>query len=60
MKSFRYICWNFKSIVKEESFYQVEGEVLKQIISSQQVKVKAEQEVYEAVWNWYSYNKEDR
>ncbi|XP_066923791.1 kelch-like protein 3 [Clytia hemisphaerica] len=60
LKSFRYICWNFKSIVKEESFFSIDGELLIQIITSDQVKVKAEEEVYEAVWSWYSYNKIDR
>ena len=46
--------------MKEASFFSIDGELLIQIITSDQVKVKAEEEVYEAVWSWYSYNKIDR
>lgn len=45
IKTFRYICWNFKSVVKEPRFHEISIEVLQQIISSTQVKVKAEEEV---------------
>lgn len=59
-KTFRFLCWNFNSIVKERPFLEIDVEHLIQVISSSSVKVKSEEEVYSAVWEWYRYNIEDR
>lgn len=60
LKTFRYICWNFKSIIKEKRFLEINGDILLEVVSSKEVKVKSEEEIYESIWEWYNYNKTDR
>ena len=47
-------------MVKEPRFLDIPPEILHQIISSSQVKVKAEEEVYSAVWQWYRCDPNER
>ena len=48
----RFVDWNFKSLVKEPDFLAMSAEHLIEVIRSENLRVKREETVYEAVYKW--------
>lgn len=49
----RFVDWNFKSLLKEPDFLAMSAEHLIEVISSENLRVKREEAVYEAVYRWF-------
>jgi len=49
----RFVDWNFKSLVKEPDFLAMSAEHLIEVIRSENLRVKREETVYEAVYRWF-------
>lgn len=49
----RFVDWNFKSLLKEPAFLAMSAEHLIEVISSENLRVKREETVYEAVYRWF-------
>ena len=56
----RFINWNFRSISKEPAFLQLSADQLMKIVTSENLRVKREETVYEAVWQWFKHDRDDR
>ena len=49
----RFVDWNFKSLVKEPDFLAMSADHLIEVIKSENLRVKREETVYEAVYRWF-------
>ncbi|KAL9975371.1 hypothetical protein ACROYT_G012526 [Oculina patagonica] len=49
----RFVDWNFKSLLKEPDFLAMSAEHLIEVIRSENLRVKREETVYEAVYRWF-------
>ena len=49
----RFVDWNFPSLLKEPAFLAMSAEHLVQVIRSENLRVKREETVYEAVYRWF-------
>ena len=49
----RFVDWNFKSLLKEPAFLAMSAEHLVEVIRSENLRVKREETVYEAVYRWF-------
>lgn len=55
-----YIEWNFTQVAKENDFVYLTTDQLISLLRSNNLRVKREDRVYEAVWKWYKYAPEMR
>lgn len=55
-----YIEWNFLQVVKEDDFVELSAFQITSLLGSNNLKVKREDRVYEAVWKWYKHDPENR
>jgi len=49
-----YVEWNFLQVANEEDF--VTADHLTSLLGSNNLRVKREERVYEAVWKWYKHD----
>lgn len=59
-KAMEYIEWNFLQVVKEDDFVELSAFQITSLLGSNNLKVKREDRVYEAVWKWYKHDPENR
>lgn len=52
----RFVDWNFMVLLKEPAFLSLSGEHLVHVIRSENLRVKREETVYEAVYRWFKYD----
>ena len=55
-----YIEWNFTQVAKENDFVHLTTDQVISLLRSNNLRVKREDRVYEAVWKWYKYAPEMR
>ena len=58
VKSF--ISWNFMQVSRENEFVLIPPEQLREIVQSDRLHVKMEEDVFEAVMRWYKYDRDKR
>lgn len=51
-----YIEWNFLQVASEEEFLSLTANQLTALLGSNNLRVKKEERVYEAVWKWYKHD----
>ena len=49
----RFVDWNFKNLLKEPDFMEMSAEHLIEVIKSENLRVKREETVYEAIYRWF-------
>lgn len=59
-KAMEYIEWNFLQVVNEDDFVKLSAFQLTTLLGSNNLKVKREDRVYEAVWKWYKHDPKNR
>lgn len=59
-KAMEYIEWNFLQVVNEDDFDKLSASQITSLLGSNNLKVKREDRVYEAVWKWYKHDPENR
>lgn len=59
-KAMEYIEWNFLQVVNEDDFVKLSASQITSLLGSNNLKVKREDRVYEAVWKWYKHDPENR
>ena len=56
----RFALWHFANVYKEEEFKKMPYKQLKELIKDDSLKVQSEEMVFEAVWQWISYDMNER
>ena len=51
-----YVEWNFLQVANEEDFVTLTADHLTSLLGSNNLRVKREERVYEAVWKWYKHD----
>ncbi|KAL9957686.1 hypothetical protein ACROYT_G034611 [Oculina patagonica] len=59
-KAMEYIQWNFLQVANEEDFVKLTAPQITSLLGSNNLKVRREDRVYEAVWKWYKHDPERR
>ena len=59
-KAMEYMEWNFLQVAKEEDFVKLTSSQITCLLGSNNLKVRREDRVYEAVWKWYKHDPEKR
>lgn len=55
-----FVSWNFVDLARETEFVLIPYQQLKQIVKSDTLHVRAEEDVYEAVMRWFRHDKIER
>ena len=56
----RFVDWNFGKVTKTPAFLEISADHLLKIVTSENLRVKREEAVYEAVWKWFKHDQENR
>lgn len=56
----RFVDWNFEEVAKQKAFLSLEAEQLREILKSENLRVKGEEIAYEAVYKWYMHDRDNR
>jgi len=56
IKAMEYVEWNFLQVANEEDFVTLTADHLTSLLGSNNLRVKREERVYEAVWKWYKHD----
>ena len=59
-KAMEYIEWNFLQVANEEDFVTLTTPQITSLLGSNNLKVRREDRVYEAVWKWYKHDPDKR
>ena len=49
----RFVDWNFRNLLKEPDFMEMSAEHLIEVVKSENLRVKREETVYEAIYRWF-------
>ena len=55
-----YIGWNFLQVASEEDFVTLTAAQMTYVLGNNNLRVKREEKVYEAMWKWYKHDPQQR
>lgn len=59
-RAVEYLEWNFLQVVNEDDFVKLSAFQITSLLGSNNLKVKREDKVYDAMWKWYKHDPENR